>query len=109
MTDPSIYPGRKWNSAEWNSNVEFHQLYVRSFSSWREWAAEMDRRHAVTMVLFDQMTRALDCTFAGMGMSEENLIERRELIVILRIQHIRFKTVIQNRHIEWETEQALNP
>ena len=61
------------------------------------------------MVLYDQMTRALDCTFAGTGMSEETNFERRELIVLLHIQLIRFKTVIQNYHIEWETEQALSP
>jgi hypothetical protein len=108
MTDPSIYPGRVWTSAEWNSQIEFHRLYVRSFDSWQLWAAEMDRRHTVTMVLYDCMTQGLDCTYQGTGMTEETNFERRQLIVELSIQHIRFKTRIQNYHIEWLTEQALN-
>ena len=47
MTDPSIYPGRLSNSAEWNYMVEFHTLYVRNFDSHEDWAAEMDRRFEI--------------------------------------------------------------
>ena len=108
MTDPSIYPGQLWTSAEWNYMVEFHTIYVRKFDSHHDWAAEMDRRFEVTMILFDRMTNQLDCTFAAYGMDEEAKTERRELTVKLRIQLIRLETVIQERQMEWELEQASN-
>ena len=110
MTDPSIYPGRLWNSAEWNYQIEFHTLYVRTFDSHEDWAAEMDRCFEITMILFDRMTNQLEHSYTAFDdfptSVEEAKAERRELTVQLQIQLIHLKTVIQDRHSEWEIQQA---
>ena len=62
------------------------------------------------MILFDRMTNQLEHSYAAFAdfpaSVEEAKAERRELTVQLRIQLIRLKTVIQDRHSEWEIQQA---
>ena len=110
MTDPSVYPGRLWSSSEWDYQIEFHTLYVRTFDSHEDWAAQLDRRFEITMVLFDRVTRQMEVSYAIYdeypASVEESRALRRELTVQLRIQLSRLKTVIQDRHSEWEIQQA---
>ena len=110
MTDPSVYPGRLWNSAEWTQQIEFHTLYVRTFDNFEDWSAEMDRRFEITMVLFDRVTRQLEENYSNFeeypASVEEAKSRRRELLVQLRIQLSRFKTAIYDRQSEWEIQQA---
>ena len=104
MSDPSVYPGRPWNSAELDYQIEFHTLYIRTFDNHEDWAAQMDRQFEVTMVLFDRVTRQLEESYSGLD--EEARAKRRELTVHLRIQLSQFKALIQDRHSEWEIQQA---
>lgn len=101
---PYAAVSRRWNRAEWEFNIDFHRRYA-ALIGWQAWEVQEKNRHTVFMMIFDDLTSALDCTTASFGLTEADKSARRELVIQLNIQHYEFMRTIQEIEFARENDK----
>lgn len=95
---------RCWTPREWTFNLEYGNLLIWRIG-YKAFERRCNERHSILMCMFDRLTKDLEegqpLDDDGEPMINESLrMERRELLVKLRIQNLVYIDLVQQKYLQ---------